>query len=673
MASDPERVANVPVVDPHIAAQAPSGTAVDVDALLAPLDPDQRHAVTTPSRLVAVIAGAGSGKTRVLIARILYRAATGDADARHTLALTFTREAAGEMRRRLTASGLRDRVEVGTFHAVLLGLLRQHWSDRGRPIPTVVSDRPRLLREALGGKRIDELLPEVDWATARGLTPDGYLAAARAAGRRTTQISVRVPAALQALHDLKRRRGVIDLDDVLSMADGLMTRDPSFAEALRWRFRHILIDEAQDLNPIQHRLVDHLRAGSDDLFLVGDPAQAIYGFNGADPTLLSDVGQRFPGIEVVRLTTNHRCSPQVVRTGSAVLTASGQESTAQQSSRPDGAPIEIRPMADDDAEADDLVAALRRVGPGLLRSGQVAVLARTHAQIAHLRTRLAAGGIALTSRPDGPGSPLRAPLDIAGRLGSATRLRSWAHDVLEDPDSRAASEPARVVAASVLEFLREHPMGDGLGYRTWFDTTDPLRHERESGIELLTFHAAKGREWHTVFVTGVETGLVPHRSAATHAARAEEARLLYVAATRARERLILTWAERRGGYRRQISPLLAGVSAEAIPAEHSAPPNKLLETRPPADPTRVLLGQLKEWRAAQARAIGVLPEQFCPTTLLRIIAKRRPRSAAELSAVSGLGELTAAQWYPGIAPIVEGASHSPTLMTHGAHREMTNE
>lgn len=673
MVGHPTCVANVPGVDRHPAAQAPSGGAVDLDGLLAALDPHQRHAVTTPSRLVAVIAGAGSGKTRVLIARILYRVATGDADPRHTLAVTFTREAAGEMRRRLAAAGLRDRVEVGTFHAVLLGLLRQHWSDRGRPIPSVVSDRSRLLREALGGGRVDELLPEVDWATARGLGPDSYLAAARTAGRRTTQFSSRVPVALQALHDLKRRRGIIDLDDVLSITDELLTRDPSFAEATRWRFRHILIDEAQDLNPIQHRLVDHLRVGSDDLFLVGDPAQAIYGFNGADPSLLAEVGHRFPGIEVVRLATNHRCTPQVVRTGAAILTASGQEPTAQNSSRPDGAHIEIRPTADESAEAADLVTALHQMEPGLLRSGHVAVLARTHAQIADLRHHLTAGGVRLSSRADGPGSPLREPLDTAGRLGSAARLRSWAHDVLDDPDTRTTSEPMCVVAACVLEFLRAHPMGDGLGFRTWFATTDPLRYEREVGVELLTFHAAKGREWHTVFVTGVETGLVPHRSAATRAARAEEARLLYVAATRARERLILTWTQRRGGYRRQISPLLADVIPEAIPPPRCAPPSDVFAARPAIDPTRALLGHLQQWRAMQARAIGVLPEQFCSNALLLVMARRRPRSAAELAQACGIGMMTANQWYPGIAPIIDESATSPLLTTRSTYEEITNE
>ncbi|MET0460221.1 MAG: UvrD-helicase domain-containing protein, partial [Ilumatobacteraceae bacterium] len=151
---------------------------------LSGLDPAQAAAVTTPSTLVAVIAGAGSGKTRVLTTRIAHRVAIGTADARHTLALTFTREAAGELRRRLRRSGVRDHVEAGTFHAVALALLRQRWADLDRRPPTVVGDRERLLAEVAGGVPLPTRAPAADWAAARGLRADEYMSAARAVGRR---------------------------------------------------------------------------------------------------------------------------------------------------------------------------------------------------------------------------------------------------------------------------------------------------------------------------------------------------------------------------------------------------------------------------------------------------------------------------------------------------------
>ncbi|MGI9646397.1 MAG: UvrD-helicase domain-containing protein, partial [Ilumatobacteraceae bacterium] len=322
---------------------------MDADRLLADLDVDQRAAVTAESSLVAVIAGAGSGKTRVLTRRIAHRIADGSADARHTLALTFTREAAGELRRRLRRLGLREHVEAGTFHSVMLALLRQRWEDTGRRPLAIAADRRRLVGEALGDRRaVEAVVTEIDWATARGIPPVDYAARARRAGRRPTIGTDRVEVAFADFEQLKRRRGVIDFDDVLGHAIRELRRDADFAAATRWRFRHVLVDEAQDLNPLQHQLVDLLRTGRDDLFLVGDPAQAIYGFNGADPALLLDVETRFPGIEIVRLPVNHRSTPQVVRTGVQVLRAGGQPADLT-SQRADGRPVE-QIVADDERD-----------------------------------------------------------------------------------------------------------------------------------------------------------------------------------------------------------------------------------------------------------------------------------------------------------------------------------
>jgi len=650
------------------------------------LDPDQFHAVTTPSRLVAVIAGAGSGKTRVLISRIMYRVAEGDADPRHTLALTFTREAAGEMRRRLARQGLRERIEVGTFHSVLLGVLRQHWTDRRHAVPTVVSDRPRLLREAMGRESresLDELLTEIDWAAARGIDADRYVTAAREAGRRTTGATSKVVDALRAYHKIKAARGVIDLDDVLSVSLGLFERDREFAEVMRWRFRHILIDEAQDLNPLQHRLVEHLRRGTEDMFMVGDPAQAVYGFNGADPGLLIDVADRFPGIEVIRLATNHRCTPQVVDAGTHVLTTSEQAATVALSSRADGPAITVCAASDETHEAELAVAFLRRCDPELIRSGNVALLARTNAQISVMREILGRHQIPIMTRVDGPGSPYRPAIEAAGRLGSAARLRAWAHDVLEEAEERPdRSSAEREVAACVLDYLRENSMGDGLGLRTWFVTNDPLGHGKQMGVDLLTFHASKGREWHTVLVTGVETGLVPHRSASTQAARAEEARLLYVALTRARDRLWVSWSGRRGGYRRQISPLIQTLITDNDPA--LPPPPELLAAVTRTDPARAsakanvhLNGdrdvhrELLAWRAQRARLAGMLPEQFCSAAVLRSIASRRPLSVAALAECSGVGVLTAERWLPSLVEVL--AQHDSEAQTEPPIRRLTSD
>ncbi|MEX2626104.1 MAG: ATP-dependent helicase [Ilumatobacteraceae bacterium] len=564
---------------------------MDADRLLDDLDPDQRRAVTTESTLVAVIAGAGSGKTRVLTRRVAHRIVTGSAVARHTLVLTFTREAAGELRRRLPVLGLRERVEAGTFHAVLLGMLRQHWIDRDRPVPNVVQDRRRLVGDTAGNRSIDELVAEIDWAAARGVAPEQYVDAARDAGRRP---SGGVQAASQAYHryrSTKQERGVIDLDDVLSLTIAALEQDQQFAETVAWRYRHLLVDEAQDLNPLQHRIVELLRRGSDDLYLVGDPAQAVYGFNGADPTLLIDVGERLPGIEIVRLPVNHRCTAQVLDVGTHVLGVAEVKPTAIRAGRADGPAVRVLDCDDESHEADTVARLVRELDPGRVARGHVAVLARTHAQLTGIRRALDELGVTVRRRLDGPGSPYRDPVAAAIRQGSAARLRAWAHDVLEAagdagdpaaPTTPEAVEPARPeaveVADAVLDFLREQPLGDGAALRTWINTTDPFGLRGDRGVDLLTFHGAKGREWHTVVVTGVESGLVPHRSATTLAGRAEEARLLYVALTRASDELVVSWASRRGGYRRRRSPLLEGW--EPAPGEIAPPPSELIASLP---------------------------------------------------------------------------------------------
>ncbi len=641
---------------------------MDPEALLADLDPDQRAAVAAPGSLVAVIAGAGSGKTRVLTRRVAYRIATESADARHTLALTFTREAAGELRRRLRALGLREHVEAGTFHSVMLALLRQRWADTDRRPRTVVTDRRRLVREALAsidqrprGAAFDALLGEVDWACARGLDGDAYRRAARGEGRRTSQGLDAAVGAIDGYARIKATRGIIDFDDVLRSAADELDRDPSFLDATRWRFRHLLVDEAQDLNPLQHRLVDLLRAGRDDLFLVGDPSQAIYGFNGADPDVLRDVERRFPGVEIVRLPVNHRSTPQVVAIGVHALERGGQPTTLR-SGRADGEQVDVHRAGDAESEAELIARLTRAADPNLVRNGELAVLARTHAQLDPIERALSVAGVEVR-RTSAANSPLQAAIREAASNTSASRLRAWAHDTLDDlgPEAGGGTEggPAddlddqrRRVAGAALEFLRERPLGDGAGFRSWAATTQAFDAPDRAGVELLTFHASKGREWHTVVVAGVESSLVPHKSASTTAARAEEARLLYVALTRATDRLHVTSAGRRGGYARTPSPLLEGF--ESTPPT-APPPVRLGSRRSQTDP---VLAALREWRLEAAQQADVLPDQLCSTRDLAAIADGRPADAGELERMTSFGPITARRLAPQILEIVTGAGDS---------------
>ncbi len=495
--------------------------------------------------------------------------------------------------------------------------------------PTIVAERERLLAELVEPAAVADVATERTWAAARGIDPDDYAVAAKAANRRRSLPASRVADALAAYETLKRRRGVIDLDDLLVLLRRELDHDRAFADAVRWRFRHVLVDEAQDLNPMQYHVLRQLVGERRDLYLVGDPAQAIFGFNGSDPALLGDVDRHLPGIEIVRLATNFRCSPQIVAAGRHVLQGAGDDVV---SARADGAAVTIVEADDENDEAARVARLLRRLDPADVRAGSVAVLARTHQQLKRLDGALGNAGVPVRRPALTPGSPLASAVRRVGLLASASQLRAWAHDVLDSVPDQSSAERAsaggsaeRRVAAAVLEFLREQPYGNGVELRAWLAATDPFAEPAGTvGVELLTFHAAKGREWPMVVVTGVETGLVPHRSAGTVEARAEEARLLHVALTRAGDRLVITRARRRGGYARQLSPFVAGLDVTAPPVV--APPRELVAA--------VAVTDSPVPRAAPASRHGVntppgrricCPTRSAPTTSWRPSpARRRP-------------------------------------------------
>lgn len=614
---------------------------MDAAALIADLDDDQRRAVTTSNRLVAVIAGAGSGKTRVLTRRVAYRVAVGDTTPAHTLVLTFTREAAGELRRRLARLGLDQPVTAGTFHSICRQLLLQRWHDRGERPPVIVADRNRLVRDVLGNPGdLFEVREEIDYAASQGWSQAEYLAAANRGLRRPRSGAQRIADAIARYHDAKRERHLIDLDDLLIMTAEALERDHSFADATRWRFRHLLVDEAQDLNPIQQRVIDSFRKGADDLFLVGDPDQAIFGFNGSDPTLLREVATRFGGVEIIRLPTNHRSTPQIVAAGDHVLRASGHDSRLR-AGRDDGPKVTIHEHPDEHHETIAVAAAIGAVDPHLLRRTDVAVLARTHATLSGCREALSVANIPVRHLAAGPSSPIAPHLRALYRFANPHEIRTWAQDHREQADETGDTTLGTVVGAA-LDFLREHPTGSGADFAAWVDLTNPFG-EQVAGVELATFHAAKGREWHTVFIIGCETSLVPHRSATTNAERAEEARLLYVALTRATDRLVVNWSARRGGYQRKISPFIDGFESRVAPVVRSP------IWVPDVTPEDSRVERLERWRAQTARRAGILPTQVLSDRALRAIADAPPATAGGLAAVTGLGPIAAARHFPAIA------------------------
>jgi len=639
--------------------------------LVRELDAEQRRAVTSGAPLLAVIAGAGSGKTSVLTRRVAWRCLEGSTDPMHTAVITFTRQAAAELRRRLRTLGVQDSITAGTFHAVSLSLLQQHWERIGRRPPAVVQDRRRLIGEVIGPRRttsIDELAREIDWARARNISVRSYARAAHEAGRQADTATVE--KVMADVEELKSKRGAIDLDDLLSLVIETATRDTGFADILAWRLRHLYVDEAQDMNPLQRAVLEVWRAGRDDLTLVGDPSQSIYGFNGSDPSILLELETHFPGIEVVRLDTNYRCTPQIVRAGLVALEHLDSPTPELRSARPDGPSVKIYGFDNEETEALGVAQLLERLHGPNDTWRQFAVLARTNAQLPPIRAALEAAGIPVRSEGARSNDPLQSCIREVGELPSRSRLAAWARDArlvdLDDPDSTSAMSATEVgaeakvhlatlrVADAVDEFLSDGGT-DGRSFLAWVRTQRPFDDtSTRTGVDLLTFHAAKGREWDTVVLVGCEDGLMPHSSAKNPFARDEETRLAYVAMTRAADRLLITYARSRKGRRRQRSPLIAGVETTE---STSAPTTEFIEDlrirqsdRTPVDPA---FEELVSWRSHMARVSGVDPRLICPDEILHRLAQRRPNSVQELEEIEGLGSPLISRTGPAIIAAIE--------------------
>lgn len=610
---------------------------MNTDRLLAGLDVHQRRAVETDAHPLAIVATAGSGKTMVLTRRIAYRIQQGQADPQHVVALTFTREAAAELRRRLRRLDIVQSIEAGTFHSIALRLLRDRAMTRNEAMPSVAPDRLRLIQECLKEVRIEvdayPAMADIDWARARRIAPADYERESRAARRRGVVPPRRFAELAAAYERIKRHRGVVDFDDLLELNLRAVETDKAFRDLVHWRFRHFFVDEAQDLNPLQHALLEAWRGGRADICLVGDPRQAIYGWNGADHTTLTDVELVYPGVTVVSLATNYRCSPQVVVAGAAALGASGQRDDTA-SNRPDGPPPTLGSYATVEAEARAIAISVRAALDSHAPSA-IAVLARTNDQLGPIAAALAAVGVA-TQRAAGR-SPLELSLSEVYRLGNREALAHWADEHFTHHDL-----VRRRIAEEIDRFVTSREPG---GFRTWVDARDPFDDldddDGRGAVSLLTFHGAKGREWPVVIVAGVEDGLVPHSSATSAIHRAEEARLLYVAITRSIDRLVLTRCESRNGLPARPSPWLEAVAA-TIPDDRPVPPPPRLARRAVKDP----MAELKAWRAQIARGAGIAEVAICNDTVLRSLLDRPPSSTAELAERLGITPLAAERLRP---------------------------
>ena len=512
------------------------------------MDADQRIAVTCPETATVLHAGAGSGKTRVLTHRIAYRIAKGTADPQRVLAITFTREAASEMRRRLKTLGVsRDSqsVTVGTFHAIALALLRQRLADTHKPMPSIIHNRSQLIAQAAQdhpmSSRSRELLVEVDWAHARMISPANYAQTAKRLGRYTAAPHNEIATIFKQYEQLKIQRNTLDLDDLIARVVEAMRTDNAYAQAVRWRYRHIFVDEAQDMNPLQYELFEAIRGQRADVFIVGDPMQAIYGWNGSDKRLFDELPDKIRGTTVLRLPNNYRCTPQILNAATTVAKLVDPQIDVR-AIKPSAEPVVMRGFADAEAEAQGIVECLWQFANtgGTNPWQSSAVLVRTNIQVELIVDALIKNNIQV--RTTRPSKELNSAIADAAQSTNRNELATWVTDM----KTESSSEIQRWVAEQVEIFLKlDHPGSvDGRTFTSWMRATS-AEHRATEGVEVLTFHSAKGREWQCVVVAGAEVGLMPHSSAITEDQQDEEIRLAYVALTRASQQLFVTWCETR--------------------------------------------------------------------------------------------------------------------------------
>ncbi len=650
---------------------------MDAERVLAGLDPEQRAAAQAVRGPVCILAGAGTGKTRAITHRIAYAVRTEAIPPGQLLAVTFTARAAGELRGRLRTLGASG-VQARTFHAAALRQL-QYFAPRvlGGAMPDVLDNPLRLVANAAARLRmraeraeLRDLAAEIDWAKSVLATPDAYPQRAAAAGRETNAAPDEIAKLYAEYEQAKRRAGQIDFADLLLIMAGAMEELPDVAEEIRSRYRHFVVDEYQDVSPLQQRLLDAWLGERTDLCVVGDANQTIYSFAGATPDYLLGFRRRFPDAVVVRLHRDYRSTPQIVALANGVSRETGLVLTGQ---RADGPEPTFAEFDDEPAEAAHVAAQCRSLTENATPAAEIAVLFRVNAQSEVYEQALAEAGVAYVLRGgerffDRPEiREARLLLRGAARAGedSAEGLPDAVRGVLSSlgwyPDSAppggAARERWESLAALVTladELRAADPNAHLAELVADLDQRANAQHAPTvQGVTLASLHSAKGLEWDAVFLVGLTDSTLPIQHATTPAQLAEERRLLYVGITRARERLALSWALARSpGQRRSRRPsrFLEGLR----PASGPPVTTKKKRVKPEAEDAE-LFGRLRAWRKRQAEAQGVPPYVVFSDATLVAIADAHPQSPNGLAQISGVGPAKLTRYAAPVLEVIGGA------------------
>jgi ATP-dependent DNA helicase UvrD/PcrA len=600
-----------------------------VEGILEGLNPEQRRAAEAVRGLVCILAGAGSGKTTTITRRIAWQVASGAFRSDEILAVTFTDKAAAEMRGRLERLGV-DGVEARTFHSAALSQLRRA---RGEPPGRILATKALLLRQIGNSlprpyrfRPAGDLATEVEWAKNRRLSPESYRAG-------LGEHEPPIPADLMArvFRDYERRKadaGLVDFEDLLEFAVRMYEADEWALRALRERYGAFTVDEYQDVNLLQHSLLELWLGERDELCAVGDDYQSIYGFTGASPEWLLGMPRRFPDATVVRLEANYRSTPEVLELANRLVPRLGGAEKTLRAAREGGPEPVLRGFDSPQDEGTFVLERVRALAAEGVPYEEMAVLIRLNSRSADFEELFGEAGIpfqgaALLAR-DGARQLLKG-LRGAGFGTLAEEVRRVAREQgLVEPVPEGVGERELVRQADLRRLCRLAEEFDD-GAKTVEDWVSWLRarydHGAEGGVHLLTLHRAKGLEFEAVFVPRVDEKELPCKQAMrVPGALSEERRLLYVGMTRAKRHLAVTWAGKP-------SRFLVELGVEAAP-----PARKRAE-----EPQGPVYDALKSWRLKRAKADEVPAYVVFHNSTLAEIAERRPSSIPELASIPGVG------------------------------------